>query len=233
MPPYLSLQARRLVVAILMLMASSPVSLAKRPSDLTLAITLQEAVILKTLMEQIDLGSDEIGSFLAIQTPLEQLIAQQGEGVSAQQKLGLKLTGESLRDIRIFMERISIKGGGAKQVNGIMKKVEKLLPKGSPFRAQAPAAPLKVLFSLTLQEALFLLQHLQRIRVTSPELAAFLVLYESLEKALASAKEGSELSIKLPEQGPQNLLIFMQRFELVGSQARLVQGMIARLEALL
>lgn len=229
----LSPRLRSFVLTLLMLCASVSSLEAKSTSGVRLKVTLQEVIILKTLLEQIELSTEEVSAFLAIQTPLEQLIAQQGEGARADQSLRLNLPAGSARDLLLFMERMSLRGGGAKQVNGIMKKVEKLLPKDSPLRDRTPASPAKVQFSLTPQEALLLVRQLQRIQVGAPELTAFLGLYAPLEKVLSKAQDARELSIKLPEQGPQNLLVFMQRFELVGSQAPLVQGLIERLNQLL
>lgn len=232
-PHTLSPRLRSFVLTLLMLCASVPSLAAKSASGVHLKVTLQEVVILKTLLEQIELSTEEVSAFLAIQTPLEQAITQQGEGARADRQVKLKLPAGSAHDLLLFMERMSLRGGGAKQVSGIMKKVEKLLPKDSPLRDKTPVAPAKVQFSLTPQEALLLVRQLQRIQVGASELTAFLGLYTPLEKVLSKAKGAPELAIKLPEQGPQNLLVFMQRFEIVGSQAPIVQGLIGRLNQLL
>lgn len=225
-------QLRTFVLTAALLTISLPVAEAKSSSHTTLKVSLQEAVILKTLLEQIDLTAEEVSAFLAIQNPLEALIAQQGEEATAEQALSLKLPPGSAHDLLLFMERMSLRAGGAKQVHEIMKKVEKLLPKDSPLRDKTPAAPRKVPFALTPDEGQLLQQMLLRIQVASPELTAFLEIYEPLERLVAKAQEGGELVLKLSEQGPRNLLVFMQRFEIAGSQAKTVWQISQRLEQL-
>ncbi len=225
-------RVRRWVLTLCLMSAAMPLLAAKNSTEPSLKVTLQEAVILQTLLQQVELSKEEASSFLAIQAPLEQVIAQQGEGASGEQKITLKLTEQNAQDLLVFMQRMLIKGSGAKQVDSIRKKVEKLLPKGAPLREQAPQSSQKVQFSLTPQESLLLQQQLLRIQVAIPELTAFLALYNPLEQGLAKAKDAGELVLQLPKQGPQNLLVFMQRFEIVGSQAQLVQHIVERLEQL-
>ena len=225
--------ASRWALTLLLISAAMPVLAAKNPPEPTLKITFQEAVILKKLLQQVELSTEEASAFLAIQDPLEQVIAQQGEGASGEDKVTLTLTAQDAHTLLVFMQRMLIKGSGAKQVDSIMKKVEKLLPKDAPLREQAPQASQKVKCSLTPQEGALLQKQLLRIQIAIPELPAFLALYNPLEQSLAKAKEGEALVLQLPKQGPQNLLIFMQRFEIVGSQAKQVQHIVERLEQLL
>ena len=233
MSPYTLSRLRTFVLTAALLTISVPQTAAKSSTHTTLKVTLEEAVILKTLLEQIELRTEEVDAFLAIQTPLEALLAQQDEEARADRPLILRLPAGSAHDLLVFMDRMSLRAGGAKQVHGIMKKVEKLLPKDSPLRDKSPAAPRKVPFALTPEEGMLLQQQLLRIQVSSPELTAFLELYEPLERLLSKAQEGGELVLKLSEQGPRNLLVFMQRFEIVGSQAKLVRHITERLEQLL
>ena len=224
--------ARKAWLSLVMMSLGSPLLQAQNSSALTLKVTLQEVMILQQLLQQIELSTEEIPSFLAIQNPLEQLIAQQQKATPSQEKVRLKLPAQSAHDLLVFMQRITIKGGGAKQVNALIEQVQKLLPKHSPFRAPPPASTQNVSFPLIAEEALLLQQLLLQIKVGIPEITAFLALYNPLEKALTKLEDAGELVLKLPEQGPQNLLIFMQRFELVGSQVSLVQGIIERLQQL-
>ncbi|MEL6606981.1 MAG: hypothetical protein AAFP88_01880 [Bacteroidota bacterium] len=223
---------RIFVLTAALLTISVPQTAAKSSTHTTLKITLEEAVILKTLLEQIDLVTEEVGAFLAVQNPLDALIALQDEEARADRSLSLQLPAGSAHDLLVFMNRMSLRAGGAKQVHGIMKKVEKLLPKDSPLRDKSPTAPRKVPFALTPEEGRLLQQMLLRIQVTSPELTAFLAIYEPLERLVAKGQEGGELVLKLSEQGPRNLLVFMQRFEMMGSQAKTVQQITERLEQL-
>ena len=205
---------------------------AKDASTIRLPITLQEAVIIQQLLQQIALSTEEIDPLLAIQNPLDQLVARQPEGTEPRQRISLRLPVQSTQDLLIFLQRVTIKGGGAKQVNTIITKVQKRLPKDSPFREEKQAASQKVSFSLTVQEASLLQQLLLQIEVDIPEVSAFLAVYNPLEKALSSGEPDREIVLKLPEQGPKNLLIFMQRFNIVGSQVKTVQALRERLRKL-
>ena len=125
------------------------------------------------------------------------------------------------------------KGGGAQQVNTITAKIQKTLPKDSPWREAPPVSSKSTKFTLTVQEAVLLHQMLLRIEVGVPETTAFLALCNPLEKALKKMRDGDEtITIKLPAQGSNNLLIFMQRFAITGSQVKLLQGIMERLRQL-
>ena len=215
-----------------MLSFSHPVQAAKRPAGPSLEVTLEEATLIHLLLEQVELSMDEMPSFLSLQAPFEQLVANSAASSSGQELVSLALSEANVNDLLVFMQRMSLRGLGARQVSGIIKKVTALLPPEAPRRHQAPLGPSKVQLSLSLEEALLLEKKLHSVQISVPEVPIFLSVYEPLSHALSQEEAQEALVLRLPQEGIEGLRSFMERFELMGHQVKLIQGLQARLSQL-
>ena len=183
-------------------------------------MTFQEARIVHQLMQQVELGTQEVEPYLDIYTSLEQVV----ENMQASDKaVTLKLSETGPQNLLLFMQRVTIPGIGAEQINEIIKKVQKELPKEAKAAAKTKAAPKKVTLQLTGSEIQLVQKMLDQIDLSIAEVEPFLAIYTPIAQANDPDKDlDSEFTLKLPATGPQNLLLFMQRATLSGSQAKRV-----------
>ena len=205
---------------------------AKRSAGPILKVTPEEAAIIHLLLERVDLSMDEVASFSSLQASIEQVVSSQRQEADDDKLVNIQLTEENIHNLLVFMQRVVFRGGGARQVNAIVEKAIALLPQGDAFRVQAPLGPPKVELSLRLEERLFLRDKLQSIQISVPELRLFLSVYDPLEVALLEAAENKELVLRISEQGLAGLRTFIQRFELLGCEVKLVKHIQKRLEPL-
>jgi len=193
-------------------------------------MSLQEAQIIQQLLQQVEVGTQEVDSFLEIYTPLEQItdMAQ-----APAEEVTLKLPKKGPQNLLLFMQRATIPGGGAKQVEAIIKKVKKHLPKDSPFKKSPKAEAKSAVLQLTRQEAQLVQQIMDQIELAIPEIDPFLAIYMPIEQMLDTSQEADptkETTLRLPIKAPQNLLLFMRRASIPGSQAKQIHKIIDKLQ---
>jgi len=219
--------------------SSSAQSATSSPAKLiSIKLDLQEAQIIDQLMQQIELSTQEVPIYLAIYKPLEQITA--GKTRTSKQQVVLKLTGEDTKNLILFLQRANIPSLGAKQVDIILKKVQKSLPKddamAKPATDKAAKKVDKIGVRLSALEIALLQQMLGQIEITISELSPFLDVYlpiEQANEAYVKAPINKDIVLDLPSLGPKNLLIFLERITLTGKQAKIAYGLIDKLQQVL
>jgi len=219
--------------SLLCLWWHTPVLQANNEKPVSVVMTLQEAIILQQLLQQVEVNTQEMSTFLALQKPIDRLIERQPEDVGIDKKIKLVLPPQGPQDLLIFLQRVTIRGAGTQQVNALTKKIQRRLPKDSPLQPAKPTKDKQITFPMTAQEARLFLQLLQQIDIGVPEMKAFLALSLPMEQALKGVEDPHvELLLKWPLQAPQNLLVFMQRFSIVGGQVQSIHNVMERLQQL-
>jgi hypothetical protein len=233
-----------LIISSLLISLSSfslPEAGSPAPKPVVMKLTLQEVQIIQQVLQQIDLATQEVEPYLAICKPLEQLLdTTLTQGVDpAEKKVILRLPLEATNNLLLFMQRANVPALGAKQINKILRKIEQSLPKGT---LPVPAATKKVNeinLHLTQAEARLTQQMLDQIEIAVSEVEPFLAIYLPLEQGNSHAKEMSqehkekEVVLKLPEIAPRNLLLFLERTRITGQQAKIVYGIVEKLQRLM
>lgn len=233
-----------LIISSLLISLSSfslPVAGSPPPKPVAMKLTLQEVQVIQQVLQQIDLATQEVESYLAICKPLDQLLdttPTQGV-VPAEKKVILRLPLEATNNLLLFMQRANIPALGAKQIDKIFKKIEKSLPKGTLPTPSATKKVDEVTLHLTQVEAHLTQQMLDQIGIAVSEVEPFLAIYLPLEQGNSHAKEMSqenkekEVILKLPEIAPRNLLLFLERTQITGQQAKIVYGIVEKLQRLM
>ncbi|MEM7055268.1 MAG: hypothetical protein AAF392_00015 [Bacteroidota bacterium] len=120
---------RSVLTTILWIVLASSIQ-AKSTRTINIKLTFQEVQIMRQIMQQIELGTQEVEPYLEIYTLLEELTASEKEPT---QELLLRLPERAPENLLLFMQRATILGVGAKQIDMILKKIEKSLPKDTPL----------------------------------------------------------------------------------------------------
>lgn len=154
---------------------------AKSDKMISIKLTFQEAKILNQLMQQVELATQEVEPYLAIWEPLETLTDTTQE---PGKEVVLKLPEGAPQNLLLFMQRTNILGMGAQQMDKILKKVEKSLPKEekASLKAKKEAAQ-EVIVYLTSLEIQLIQQMLDQIEINTAEVEPFLAIYTPLEQA--------------------------------------------------
>eukprot|EP01132_Coremiostelium_polycephalum_P001037 gene1037-1315_t len=203
------------------------------PKPLQVRMTLQEAQILRQLLDQIELGTDELPPFLEITKPLDQLVATTvlSAGVSATEKqVILRLPLSATHNLRLFIQRAHLPSLGAKQVEGILQKIEKSLPKGEDKKTNDGSKPDSLLLIFSPLEGRLLQHLLGQIEISVAEVSAFLTLYIPLEQQVSLGEGEKEIIMKVPEVAGGNLLVFLERARITGQQAKTVYSIIEKVQ---
>jgi len=202
------------------------------PKPALIRMSLEEAVILQQLLQQIELATQEVAPFLEITTPLGQVIETEKETTDKDKKVLLRLPLEAAGNLLLFTQRANIPAMGAKQVNAILNKVQNSLPKGSSKKMDQSSKKEPVSLMLTSIEANFVQNMLEQIELNIAEIDPFLEIYLPLEKNNATnirLEQTKNVVLKLPEFAPRNLLLFLERIRLVGQQAKIAASVIQKL----
>ncbi len=191
-------------------------------------LTFQEAQIVSQLLQQVELGTHEVDPYLEIYSTLELLI---DSPQMPDEEVLLNLPERGVRNLLLFLERANIPAMGAKQISKILQKVQKSLSKDIRPAKKPKGAPKRVVLPLTNLEAQFIQKMLDQIELSISEIKTFLALYTPLEQASNTGQDAAkEIMIKLPATGPQNLLLFLQRTTLAGSQAKIIHTILEKVQ---
>lgn len=147
----------------------------------------------------------------------------------------LRLPLEAANNLLIFIQRANIPALGAKQINSILKKIENRLPKrkGKKEVAKDKKEEQQVTLTLTALEARFIQHMLDQIEITVSEVIPFLDIYLPLEQGNSKVYDNQQdIMLKLPTIAPRNLLLFLGRTHITGQQAKVVHGVIEKLQQL-
>lgn len=198
-------------------------------------LTLQEAQIIQQILEQIELTIQEVAPYLAIVNPLDQLLATTltQEPSKQDKQLILRLTLEATNNLLLFLQRANIPALGAKQIDNILKGIEKSLPTRGYPAPNAAQKPALVTLHLTQVEATILQQLLAQIAISIPEVEPFLLIYIPLEQEILHI-EGTDkdVIVTLPEVALGNLSLFLERARITGQQAKIVYSILEKLQRL-
>lgn len=197
-------------------------------SPVNLRLTSREAIILLSLLERAELGTDELPSYLAVQDPLEKATANQTAGASDNQVLHIKLPATAAHDLFIFLGRVVFRSSSAADLHELLQKVRKVLPADSPFR-ENPIGEQPVTFPMSVQECQLLQELLPDIEIRGTELTSFMALSSALAATQKNIKKNTQLKVQLSPESLAHLQIFSKRFALVGSQAKSLQEILNRL----
>jgi len=198
-------------------------------------ISLQEAHIIRQLMQQIELATQEVAPYLEIIKPLDQLI-ETSQGEDKDKKVILRLPIEAVSNLLLFMQRANIPALGARQIDEILKKIQKSLPKGLLDTTGTSKKMDQVTLNLTPLEASFIQNMLERIDIGVEEIEPFLAIFLPLEKSNAAnlnAENPKDVNLKLPTIAPRNLLLFLERMRISGQQAKLLHVIIEKLKSII
>lgn len=210
-----------------------PVAPASKP--VLLRITLKEAEVIQQILGQIELATQEVELYLAIAKPMEQLLATTpAEPNNPDKQIILRLSLEATNNLLLFLQRANIPSLGAKQIDEILKKIEKSLPKSASPLSKATIKPVLVTLHLTQIEAKLTQHLLDQIDISVSEADPFLVIYIPLEQqSLRVEGTNKDVIIKLPEIAPRNLLLFLERTHIIGQQAKIVYSVLEKLQRLI
>lgn len=224
-----------LVYTILLSTFSLGQPVAPTSKSVLIRITLKEAEVIQQILGQIELATQEVELYLAIAKPMEQLlITTPAESNNPERQVILRLSLEATNNLLLFLQRANIPSLGAKQINEILKKIEKSLPKGTSPLSKVTTKPILVTLHLTQAEARLTQHLLDHIDISVSEVDPFLVIYLPLEQeSLHVEGTNKDLIIKLPEIAPRNLLLFLERTHIIGQQAKIVYSVIKKLERLI
>lgn len=198
-------------------------------------LTLQEAQIIKQILEQIELTPHEVASYLEIVNPLEQLLANTliQEPSKQDKQLILRLTLEATNNLLLFLQRANIPSLDAKQIGKILKGIEKSLPVGGYPTPNVAKKPALVTLHLTQVEATTLHRLLAQVAISIPEVEPFLIIFLPLEEEILHIKgTNKDVIIALPEVALGNLSLFLERARIIGQQAKIVYSMLEKLHRL-
>ncbi len=227
-----------LIAMLSMCLMLSSFTLAEQAASkpVSVPLTLQEVQILGQVLEQIDLATQEVGPFLEITKPINQLLETTtlAPGVEPSAKrVVLRLPLEAANNLLIFIQRANIPALGAKQIDTILKKVERRLPKSKEKEAKPDKRAQQVTLTLTPLEARLTQRMLDQIEIAVSEVVPFLDIYIPLEQGIAKAADNQQdIVLKLPTIAPRNLLLFLGRTNITGQQAKVVYGIIEKLQPL-
>lgn len=206
------------------------------PKPVSVRLTLQEVQILRQVLEQIELGTQEVGPFLEITKPIDQLLETTtlASGVEPSAKrVVLRLPLEAANNLLIFIQRANIPALGAKQIDTILKKVENRLSKSKAKEGISDKKVQLVTLTLTPLEARLTQHMLDQIEIAVSEVVPFLDIYLPLEQGNTKAADNQkDITLKLPTIAPRNLLLFLGRTNITGQQAKVVYGIIEKLQRL-
>ncbi|OJW70763.1 MAG: hypothetical protein BGO68_03390 [Candidatus Amoebophilus sp. 36-38] len=206
------------------------------PKPVLIKLTLQEAEIVQQILARIELATQEVEPYLAISKPLDQLLTTtptQGVDKASKQVI-LRLPLEATNNLLLFLERANIPALGAKQIEKILKKIEKSLPKGNGTSPATTKKPNLITLHLTQLEAQLTQQLLDQIDISVSEVEPFLSIYVPLEQESANVQDTSkDVVVKLPEIAPRNLLLFLERTRIVGQQAKIVHTIVEKLHQMM
>ncbi|MEM7055267.1 MAG: hypothetical protein AAF392_00010 [Bacteroidota bacterium] len=88
------------------------------------------------------------------------------------------------------------------------------------------------MLQLTVPEAQLTQQMLTQIELSISEIEPFLAIYMPLEQANSTVQDPTqEVTLKLPETAPKNLLIFIERTTISGNQAKQTYAIIDKLKS--
>lgn len=207
--------------------------------QLNIRLNLQEVQILRQILHQIELATQEINPFLEITKQIDQLLetTNLGPGVEASAKrVVLRLTEEAASNLIIFLQRANIPSEGAKQMNTILKKIEKSLPKEKIAKSKKETKEKKaqtISLALTPLEARITQYLLEQIEIAIAETTPFLDIYIPLEKSNKNTTDDQQdIVLQLPLVAPKNLLLFLQRASITGQHAKAVYGIMEKLKQL-
>jgi len=203
------------------------------PKPVLIRLTLQEAQIVQQVLGQIELATQEVEPYLAISKPLDQLVTTTStQGVDkANKQVVLRLPLEATNNLLLFLERANIPALGAKQIDKILKKIEKSLPKGRGAPPAGTKKPNLITLHLNQAEARLTQQLLDQIDISVAEVAPFLAIYLPLEQETANLQDPSkDVVLKLPEISPRNLLLFLERTRIMGQQAKIIHAIVEKLQ---
>ena len=209
------------------------------PRPAQIRLTLQQLEITKQILQQIELATQEVGPYLEIMKPLEQLSTTTNVGSdkgSVEKRVILRLPIEATSNLLLFMQRANIPALGAQEINKIVNIIQKSLPKGNSSE-EVTERYNQVSLSLNTIESRFLQQLLEQIEIAVSEVEPFLDIYLPLQdvnkKSDATLNLEKEQVIKLSVIAPKNLLLFLERTRITGQQARLVHNILEKLKQLL
>lgn len=210
-----------------------PVAPASKP--ILIRITLKEAEIIQQILGQIELATQEVELYLAITKPMEQLLATTpAESNKPDKQIILRLSLEATNNLLLFLQRANIPSLWAKQIDQILTKIEKSLPKGASPLSKVTTKPTLVTLHLNQIEARLTQQLLDQIDISVSEVDPFLVIYVPLEQEnLHVEGTNKNVIIKLPEIAPRNLLLFLERTHITGQQAKIVYSVLQKLQRLI
>lgn len=225
---------KNLVITIVLLLFSSFVGSAPI-KPVSVQLTLQEVQILRQVLEQIELATQEVNSFLEITKPMDQVLETTtlAPGVEpSTKKVVLRLTTEAANNLLIFIQRANIPALGAKQIDRILKKVANRLPKDKEKEETPAQAVQQVTLTLTPVEARLAQHLLDQIEIAVSEVVPFLDIYLPLEQGNTKMGNQQDITLQLTTIAPRNLLLFLGRTSIKGQQAKIVQGIIEKLQQL-
>lgn len=203
-------------------------SLKTQEKLIDIRLDAQEAQIVLQLMQKIELSTQELTTYLDICKKLEQITTHQHE---PPKKVVLSLSTENAKNLILFIQRASIPSLGAKQVDAILKKIQNSLTKEQPKNKAANKSDRTLDLQLSITEIQVLLQMLDQIDIAIVEVEPFLEAYLPIEQGIKQDRKAKqEVTIKLPDIGPKNLLIFLERTTVAGTHAKDAYSVIDKLQ---